>query len=867
MNGARCKTPIPWSARAALLVAIVTLSCATAHVRAAETVDYDKFIKPLLAEKCYSCHGRLKQEAELRLETRGLMVDREVVVPGDPDNSELIRRVTADNDERMPPPHEGASLRDDEVQTLRLWIEQGAVAPDEVVPPSPAEHWSFRPIKRPSLPAHSAEGGVHPIDGFLAAKRTARQLKTQPNADRSILLRRLYLDLIGLPPTLSQLRDNRPWEQIVDELLASPHHGQRWGRHWMDIWRYCDWYGLGEQLRNSQKHIWHWRDWIVQSLNEDKGYDQMIREMLAADEIMPTDSDAIRATGFLARNYYLFNRTTWLDSTIEHTGKAFIGLTLNCAKCHDHKYDPITQADYYQMRAIFEPHQVRLDPVPGIVDFEQGGLPRVFDDHIDAKTFVHVRGNPKNLDTETKITAAVPAFLASFQPTIEPVELPHDAYAPGTRDYAQRDRLRLAHDQLQSARNELVEAAAAKETDIKMAQATLELAEAKLAALTAAIAADNAIYRDRLDEQTGNLMAKTAAILQAKQQQAAARLKLCEAGDDEQKLRGARKQLKDAEARWAAIGDGDDTTYAPVRGSRKALETPEHQETDYPATYSPTSTGRRRALADWITSHSNPLTARVGVNHVWMRHFGEPLVDSVFDFGLRAPRPANVELLDFLAYEFMHSGWSFRHLHRLIVTSEAYQLSSSTKGADTVTKARDPNNQFYWRMNHRRMESQIVRDSLLHLAGELDAQVGGPSVDVNQDSKRRSLYFKHSRDDRDTFLKMFDDADLFQCYRRSQSIAPQQALALSNSQLSLRLAEKIADQVNRAVSRNDAARPAAFIRAAFETILAREPTTEEIAESVRFFEQLEAIANQAKRRLDTRFVHVLLNHNDFISIR
>ena len=257
---------------------------------------------------------------------------------------------------------------------------------------------------------------------LLENKRIERGLKSQSEAEQTILLRRLYLDLIGLPPTQAQLDDMRPWNEIVDELLNNPQHGERWARHWMDVWRYTDWYGLGSQLRNSQKHIWHWRDWIVESLNQDKGYDRMIQEMIAADELAPEDASALRATGFLARNYYLFNRTTWLDATIEHTGKAFLGLTLNCAKCHDHKYDPITHEDYYRFRAIFEPHQVRLDPVLGVTDFEKGGLPRVFDDHLDIKTYLHLRGDPKNPDKDREMTPAVPAILAHFAPAIKPCE-------------------------------------------------------------------------------------------------------------------------------------------------------------------------------------------------------------------------------------------------------------------------------------------------------------------------------------------------------------------------------------------------------------------------------------------------------------
>ncbi|MFM1557263.1 MAG: DUF1549 domain-containing protein, partial [Limisphaerales bacterium] len=369
-----------------------SISLAVLMTLTAGAADYLRDIKPVLKARCYACHGALKQKAGLRVDTaaniRKGAKGGAIVAPGKPPDSELLYRLTTkDLADRMPP--EGAALKVDEIAAIKEWIAAGAPVPEgEIAEAAPREHWAFQVPKKMQ---RSGDSG-NLIDGLLEDRRVALGLKTQPEAERTILIRRLYLDLIGLPPTRAQLADQRPWNEIVDELLKNPQHGERWARHWMDIWRYADWYGLGAQLRNSQKHIWHWRDWIVESLNEDKGYDRMILEMLAADELVPEDSKAIRATGFLARNYYLFNRTTWLDDTIEHTGKAFIGLTLNCAKCHDHKYDPITHVDYYRFRAIFEPHQVRLDPVPGVTDFEKGGLPRVFDNHLDIKTYLHLRG-------------------------------------------------------------------------------------------------------------------------------------------------------------------------------------------------------------------------------------------------------------------------------------------------------------------------------------------------------------------------------------------------------------------------------------------------------------------------------------------
>lgn len=860
------------------LILIATLFVGTlAAAPGSEPVDYETQIKPILTEKCYSCHGRLKQESDLRLDTRSLMDAGGVLDLTNPDDSELLLRVTTnDGDLRMPPADEGAALKPNEIALLRNWIAQGAIAPAESVPASPREHWAFRTVERPTVPESALTS--NPIDAFLDQQRRALSLRVQPAADRGILLRRVYLDLIGVPPTLQQLEDDRPWNEIVDELLASPHHGERWGRHWMDVWRYSDWYGLGTQLRYSQKHIWHWRDWIIESLNADKGYDQMIREMLAADEIAPLDEDALRATGFLARNYYLFNRTTWLDSTIEHTGKAFLGLTLNCAKCHDHKYDPITHLDYYRMRAIFEPHQVRLDPVAGVTDFEKDGLPRVFDDHHDAKTFVHLRGDPKTPDQSTVVLPGAPDFLAGPPSDITPISLPYQAFAPGARDYVQRDRLRDAEIKLHHAAKALTECTADQR---ELFEAKHDVARTALTALSATIAADTAMFAADADAETIRLLSLTAAVLQAEQRVSAAKLRLLEA--DEKTRAAAEQELRDAQSTVTAASKGD-VKHVPVRGAKKALETPAHQEADYPETYSRMSTGRRTALAQWITSRDNPLTARVAVNHVWLRHFGEPLVASMFDFGLRTPRPHNADLLDFLADEFMKSGWSLRHLHRLIVTSKTYQLSSSTADADETTIVADPGNQFYWRANGRRMESQVLRDSLLHLAGELDLSIGGPSVDANQNSNRRSIYFRHSRDDQNQFLKMFDDADLLQCYRRSESIVPQQALALSNSELAFTMAARIAARLPHFASASDESgdsqhdtsfaaesienRRRAQISSAFQILLARPATEPEITESLLFFAELSQLSPRPDEPTQlARFIHALVNHNDFITIR
>lgn len=1033
----------------------------------------------MLRERCQSCHGALKQQAGLRVDTaaRLLAVGKAgpVVVPGKPAESRLLERLTAtDEHERMP--LEAAPLQPGEIAAIREWILAGAPAPpDERGEEDPLEHWSFRRIERPAVP--EIAGVSHPVDRFLAAKHREKSLRPAPEAGRTLLLRRLHLDLVGLPPTADQLRDERPYEQIVDELLASPQHGERWARHWMDLWRYADWYGLGAQLRNSQKHLWHWRDWIVESLNADKGYDRMVEEMLAADELAPGDADAIRATGFLARNYYLFNRTTWLDDTLEHSGKAFLGLTLNCAKCHDHKYDPIDMVDYYRLRAIFEPHQVRLDPVPGETDFEKDGIPRVFDDHPDAETFLHVRGDPANPDKTVKISPAVPAAFSSFAPPIRPVELPLEEWAPASRSYVREDRLAAARAKLAKAEESLCAArgklasvasgpapagsasgsagvwledefdgpapdrwelvgegwkyeggrllqtlsgrdnamlrsrephprdfelrcrytttggttyksvtfrfdldesgansnfvytsayekgsklqvahtvdgkaqypgggmvarpielgkayelrfavrgrlvnvwldeafllayelprrgeggrialsgfdataafdsvairalpadlvltpTAAGQTSagsddparaLELAEAAKEAAAAELAHLEAVVAADSAALTKPDDELARAASRREGEMMKAR---AAHDFLLLGPDGDAKKVKEARDALAAAEKKLAA----KDAVYTPLRGAKKALETPEHKDDTYGPTFSPTSTGRRLMFAKWITSRENPLTTRVAVNQVWMRHFGEPLVETVFDFGRQAPRPEHFELLDWLAVEFIESGWSFKRLHRLLVTSQAYRRSSSNAAADPTNLAADPTNRLYWRAHPRRMESQTVRDSLLHLAGELDLAMGGPSVAPNGGSRRRSLYLTHSRDAEDKFLSMFDNADILQCYRRTESIVPQQALALANAAVSLDAAGKIASRLHESFPGADRG---SFVDGAFALLLGREPDAAERAACLDYWTEMGGLASvkaaaDPEATVRARLVHALLNHNDFVTVR
>ncbi len=370
------------------LLAVATLLCVTSPLRA--DVDYEADIKPIFQEKCGACHGVLQQEAGLRLDAGALIRGEDdpngILDLDDPAASLLIERVTAtDIDERMPPAEQGTPLTDQQVQHLLQWIELGAPSPaDEVIMDSPSEHWAYQSPVKSELPKNVPQPwAANPIDSLTFDEWRNVGLVPVEFADPATILRRLHFDVTGLPPTLEDQRSfladpsDDAWRERVDRLLADPAYGENWARYWMDVWRYSDWDGYKDELRGSQRHIWHWRDWIVESLNADKGYDAMTREMIAGDEIDPENLEVLRATGLLVRNFHKSNRDIWLDATVEHTAKAFFGMTIACARCHDHKYDPISQREYYAFRAIFEPHQVRTERLPGQADLNQQGLPRL----------------------------------------------------------------------------------------------------------------------------------------------------------------------------------------------------------------------------------------------------------------------------------------------------------------------------------------------------------------------------------------------------------------------------------------------------------------------------------------------------------
>ena len=1013
--------------------------------------QFIEHVRPVLQAQCFTCHGGKFKQAGLSLQTRETLLkgsdNGAVVVPGKADESLLVKKIRHEHEPGMP--FKRDKLPEAVINQIVSWVNAGVPydrpleltpAADQITSLHPeSKHWAFQPVKRPPLPKVKNQAWVrNPIDAFVAAKQEEKKLVPLAAAEKNVLLRRVYLDLIGLPPTPAEIEafqaDSSPdaYEKVVDRLLASPRYGERWGRHWMDIWRYSDWYGFGSQVRNSQPHMWQWRDWIVESLNQDKGYDRMVLEMLAGDELAPLDLNTLRATGYLARNWYLFNRNVWMQETVEHVAAGFLGVTLKCARCHDHKYDPIAQEEYYKFRAFFEPYDVRQERVPGEPDVSKRGIPRAFDAEpreatskepyvtaIYPETYRFIRGDVNSPDKDHPLAPAVPEALGNRRVEIQAVTLPREAAFPALRTYVQEDVVKRAKEDIDNAEASLAKAQATRETAqrrlasqpvaapvaisaaapvattgsenassidfakevkpilernclschkstnpksglaldtvesaleggrrngpavipkrgsesplilylqgkkkpqmpfgsaplpeaqiallqkwidqlpeeepavaLRKAEAAMTLAEKQLAvaraylpAVEARIAADRAKLSDPPDQQADTLSKKA---LQAERQY---QLLRAEEGlfKAQQKLTEVLALPKPADEK--AEKDRDRKIAAArkdVESAQTALAQPSKEFTPIAEQYPKTSTGRRLALARWMVNRDNPLTARVAINHLWMRHFGKPIVPTVVNFGLNGKPPSHPELLDWLAAELMEKNWSMKAIHRLMVTSNTYRMRSSSPDANYASRTRDPENVFLWRMNSRRMEAETVRDSLLSVSGKLDTTMGGPEIEETQAEQtyRRSLYFHTTPDSQATFLKLFNAPDPTDCYKREESIVPQQALALANSGLSRSQARLVAKKIS--AESKGSLDNTAFIRAAFENTLGRLPSEKELAESQGFLRQEEnqfraaksegpdkasptnVVASEPGLRARENLVHVLFNHNDFVTIR
>lgn len=720
----------------------------------------------------------------------------------------------------------------------------------------------FDPVVRPAVPiVKSTSWSNNPIDQFIASEHEARDLRPQGPATPEALLRRVYLDLIGLSPSAMTTRefkiafekDSRAYENVVDQLLDDPAYGERWGRHWMDVWRYSDWAGYRKELRESQRHIWHWRDWIIESLNDDKPYDRMLVEMLAADEIVPEDAGALRATGYLARHFHR-NRDQWMDDIVKHTSQAFLGITVGCAKCHDHMYDPISQREYYSMRAIFERYNVRTDRIPNVLDTAVNGIPRAYDNSLTANTWFLEAGDERRPIKDSPIPAGVPASLGgSF--AVKVVSLPRLAAKPDRRDFVRADLLAKATKAITAAKDESAKKTAEYNVSVLKAQFEIEEIEdsgkkdsddwIEKAKSLLALQRESAVFT-----ATWKLKAAETAMAKATES-----LTKAEKGTDKSAQSKARKSLETAKKALTAAKKALSEAEKSAGEKLTTKFTPRKQ-----ATFPNKSNGRRSAFARWLTARENPLAARVAVNHIWLRHFGQGIVPRPNEFGGNGREPTHPALLDWLAAEFMDQGWSMKKLHKLIVMSQTYRMSSRFDESNTAI---DPDNRLLWRMPIQRMEGELVRDNLLHVSGRLDRKMGGPEIDNNlaQSSTRRSIYLRHAHEKLVEFVQIFDGASVSECYMREKSIKPHQALALANSPLTVAGSKKLATTL-RNKTEND---PERFVDEAYLTILNRQPLPDESKLCLEF---LGDVSNdQIDQNRFEALITVLFNHNDFVAIR
>jgi Protein of unknown function (DUF1553)/Protein of unknown function (DUF1549)/Planctomycete cytochrome C len=787
----------------------------------------------VLDAKCMQCHSSVAKMSDLDLSGRAAVLKGgkrgPSVVPGDAANSLLYQAVLRKGELAMPP---GPPLAAAEVSLLKEWIDGGANWPEkqsEAEGKQPA-WWAFRKPVRTKAPAA--------LDDFILQKLSEKRLQRAPKASKAVLIRRLYFDLTGLPPTANDVKafvqDPAPdaYSKLVDRLLASPRYGEKWGRHWLDLVRYSD--TAGFELDSYIADAWRYRDWVIQAFNEDKPYDRFIKEQLAGDEIAPEDPVAQTGTGYfcVGPNRDLFpdqadiNRVEVLTDYVDTTAGVFLGMTVGCARCHDHKFDPISQRDYYRLQAVFAPAvktKVPLNRLASLGWDVQDNIREIKFREIGEQIGA-IQQRCRSQVRETKLAA-----------------LPRDV----------QTALRSKDDQRTPQQREL---------------ATQYGEHSKVT--------DDEIYA-------------------------------CLSASEREKLTGIERKLVGMFATYRSkpfacgvtdVGDYSPKTYLPVKGSPKGEEVkpgfltalgggdiPEgsfERPTTGPIPLMPT-TGRRKALAEWIASPENPLTARVMVNRIWQYYFGLGIVATPSDYGLRGKAPSHPELLDWLAIEFVEGGWSVKKVHRLILNSATYRQSS--QASEAALKS-DPENIWLSHFRRRRLDAEEVRDSVLVAAGALNLKMGGRPVvaplskeesfnmigrpedmwvltDDVREHTRRSIYLLQKRTFRLPMMEVFDAPDsMLTCSRRDYSTSAPQSLTLFNSDFSLMHARGAAKGLVASESGDGG-----LVHRAWRQVFSRQPEPEESAEATNFLVRQTKLTGSREAAV-TELMRGLFNVNEFLYI-
>ena len=815
-------------------------------------VDYRRDIEPILHQRCYLCHGSQQQMSGLRLDNRESALrgsdSGPVIVPGDPAASELVARVTSERDGyRMPPGEE--SLNPSQAELLRAWIAAGAEWPlesagqtDSASNPAAdgATHWAFQPVRRPPLPAaQRAEWTRNPIDRFVLAKLEAEEVEPSLEADARTLLRRVHFDLAGLPPRPEEVEayvaDPSPdrYEAVVDRLLKSPHFGERWALPWLDLARYAD--SDGYERDPLRPHAWRWRHWVIEAINRDMPYDRFTLEQIAGDLLPGATVEQRVATGFLRngiknREAGTKNAQKRFEETVDRlntVANTWLGLTVGCAQCHDHKYDPISQKEFYGMFAFFH-NAVERDieaPLPG----ELGPYLQTWPAYRAERDEIRKKHGIQALQAEWRAR-----MLAAMDNPGQRTDWDHSV----TEWRAANDRadwlLRTSRERLTELEREKVAAWFLRSSGPDFPK-------------------DEAVS-ERLKQARTELAALDGKIVELSRAYAMV------------------ERLEPVPARLALRGDYRALGSEVTPGVPAAL----------PALGSDRKPARLR-LAEWIASAENPLTARVEVNRVWQELFGKGLVETAENFGTQGTPPSHPALLDWLASEFTRQGWSRKALVRLVVTSATYRQASAER--DDL-RGRDPGNAWLARQNRLRLPAELIRDNALAASGLLYPKIGGPSVfppqpagvselsyakktwveDTGPERYRRGLYVFLRRTSPYPMLVNFDAPDtLTSVSRRERSNTPLQALNLLNDPVFLEAADALAYQVSRHPDAGFDERFAELTR----LCLARPPLPAEAALAKRFHaaqrERFEARGGAADRAAWRELSRAMLSLDEFLT--
>lgn len=864
-----------------------SLGDATEVVLPNADITYENDVRPLLKTHCFHCHGEEEEvSGGLDLRLRRFIAtggdSGPALAAGDRHDSLLYQRIA---DGEMPP--EDKHMPDEDRELIGRWLDAGAptAAPEpEALPEghyfteAERNYWAFQPIQRPALPTiKNVERVRTPIDRFLLAQLETQGLGFSPEADKRTLLRRACFDLTGLPPTEEQieafLSDEAPqaYERLIDRLLASPQYGERWGRHWLDVAGYADSEGYANE-DPLRKYAYKYRDYVIKAVNDDKPFDEFICQQLAGDEMVAPpyqnlDDESIEnlvATGLLRMAPdgtgvggvdQPVARNAVAAETLKIVSTALLGLTVGCAQCHDHRYDPIPQEDYYQLRAIFEP----------ALDWKHWRTPqqRLLSLYTDEQRELAAAVEQEAKEIEKQRTEKQNQYI---EETLQ-LEL-------AKLDPAIREEARTAKNTPDSEKTPEQKALLQKYPSVNVTAGSLYL------------------YNRKAADELQALSDKAAAVR-------------------------AKKPVEDFVRALTEVPGQVPETFLFARGDHeqpkqkvepRSLSILEQIAPPLPADNPDLSTsGRRLAYARWLTDESHPLTSRVIVNRVWLHHFGRGIVSTPGDFGLLGERPTHPELLDWLAREFMAEGWSWKHLHKVIMTSSAYrQVSQRTPALDEA----DPDNRWYGRMNVRRLEAEAVRDAVLAASGTLRLELYGPAVPVRPDDVgqivvgvdttdsagrptgkvvplngqeyRRSVYIQSRRSSPLAVLETFDAPAMEpNCEIRTASTVTPQALLLMNSNFAMEQSEKMAEHLIARAGTDTAQQ----IKLAWRLAFGQEAADEDIDQTLEYLTQqtevlAEQMAAEAKANPDQKadashtpefhalasLCHALLSSNRFLYV-